>query len=117
MVEVSHKYKANDNVHVKSSFGGIYGRTKQFAYKEKDAGANNQAFAASTMNEVSVNVGLKVSFFKKSGEHKTYGLYPHVNYTRYVKMGTMKQRITTINTGEGQVVKSGTAGKNLLRNC
>lgn len=116
LVEVSRKFKPSDVVHIKSSFGGIYGRTKQFAYKEYDAGANNQSFAATTMNEAGLKAGVKVSLFKKSSEHehKTWGLYPYINYTRYVKMGSVKQRITTLNTGQTQVIQSGTAGKNLL---
>jgi sugar lactone lactonase YvrE len=114
MVEVSHKFKPRDNIHIKSSFGGIYGRTKQFAYKEHDAGANNQSYAASTMNEAGVKVGVKVSLFTKSTEHKTLGIYPQVNYTRYVKMGNVQQKVTSLNNGQSQLTKSGTAGKNLI---
>lgn len=114
LVEVSHKFKPSDAVHIKSSFGGIYGRTKQFAYKEYDAGANNQSYATSTMNEAGLKAGLKLSLFTKPNEHRTWGLYPYINYTRYVKMGSVRQRITTINTGQTQVIQSGTAGKNLL---
>ncbi len=114
MVEVSHKYKPSQNVHLKSSFGGIYGRTKQFAYKETNAGDKNLEFGKTTMNETSLKVGLKLSLLQKSGEHKTYGLYPHANYTRYVKTGTVQQKITSLNDGQSQLIKSGTAGKNLI---
>jgi hypothetical protein len=114
MAEISHKYAPSDAVHLKSSIGGIYSRNKQFAYQETDAGTNNQAYAASTMDEAGIKAGLKLSLFTKSSEHKTYGLYPHINYTRYVKMGSVRQRITTINTGQTQVIQSGTAGKNLI---
>lgn len=114
MVEVSHKYKPSENVHLKSSFGGIYGRTKQFAYKENNAGDKNLGFGKTTMNETSLKVGLKLSLLQKAGEHKTYGLYPNVNYTRYVKTGTVQQKVTSLNDGQSQLIKSGTAGKNLL---
>lgn len=113
MVEVSHKYKPSDTIHLKSSFGGIYGRTKQFAYKETNAGDKNLEFGKTTMNETGLKVGLKASFLQHN-EKKTLGIYPHVGYTRYVKMGSVQQKVTSLNDGQSQLMKSGTAGKNLL---
>lgn len=114
MVEVSHKYKPSGNVHVKSSFGGIYGHSKQFSYKEQNVGTNAKSFPTSTMNEAGVKVGLKGSFFFESDDKKTYAVYPHASYTRFVKRGTVEQRAIALKSGQAQLTKSGTAGKDLL---
>lgn len=114
MVGVSHKYKPSQNVHVKSSFGGIYGHSKQFSHKEQNVGANAKSFPTSTMNEAGIKVGLKGSFFFESDDKKTYGIYPHVSYTRFVKRGTPEQRVVALKSGQAQLTKSGTAGKDLL---
>jgi hypothetical protein len=114
MVEVSHKYKPSQNVHVKSSFGGIYVRSKQFSHKEQNVGTNAKAFPTSTMNEAGIKVGIKGSFFLESDDKKTYGVYPQVSYTRFVKRGTPEQRAVALKSGQAQLTKSGTAGKDLL---
>ena len=114
VAEVSHKYKPSQNVHLKSSFGGVYGHSKQFSYSEQNAGANAQGYPTSTMNEAGVKVGLKGGFFFESNDKKIVGVYPHASYTRFVKRGTVDQRVVALKSGQAQLTKSGTAGKNLL---
>lgn len=113
-VELSYKYKPPDGFHLKPSFGLQHIYTKQFAYQENNAGTNSLKFDASSMYETGMKFGLKGSLFYQQNENKIYGFYPHVSYTRYIKMGTMKQRITSISSGQSQFIQSGTAGKNLL---
>ncbi len=114
MVEVSHKHKPSQNIHVKSSFGGVYGHSKQFSHKEQNVGANTKSFPSSTMNEAGVKVGVKGSFFYESDDKKIYGVYPHASYTRFVKRGSVEQRAVALKSGQAQLTKSGTAGKDLL---
>lgn len=114
MVEISHKHKPYQNFHLKSSFGGIYGHSKQFSHKEQNAGTNSKSVRGSIMNEAGLKVGLKGSFLHESDDKKIYGVYPHVSYTRFVKRGTTQQRMVALRSGQAQLTKSGTAGKDLL---
>ncbi len=114
MVEVSHKHKPSQNFHLKSSFGGIYGHSKQFSHKEQNAAINSKSFPTSTMNEAGIKVGMKGSFFHESDDKKIYGVYPHASYTRFVKQGTTEQRAAALRSGQAQLTKSGVAGKDLL---
>lgn len=114
VVELAHRFKPSDNFHLTPSVGFNYTHTKQFAYKEENAGGENQSFPAASMNEASIKFGLKGNLFQKLEDHKTYGLYPHISYTRYVKIGTLKQRVVTIQSGQSQMMRSGTPGKDLI---
>lgn len=114
LVETDYKFKPSKTVHLRPSAGLRVGHTKQNAYTENNAGANNMHFRAATMTELALKTALKVSMFHKKDDETIYGLYPEIGFTHYLKAGRMRQKAGLINSGTLQLLESGTPGKNLL---
>ena len=112
--EISYRYILNPMFNLKATIIGTHARTKQLAYKEDNAGNYNIFYDSASLEEGSLKLGIKGYIYAKKNEKLTYGIYPEINYTRFVKPGKMRQRSTTIGTGVTSRSTIGTPGKDLL---
>jgi hypothetical protein len=85
--ELNYKHNITKDSYIKPLLGANYAHTKQFAYKEENAGNHNLSYSQSAMDQVGVQIGMKGSIGYQINEKQTFAVLPKLTYTNFVKWG------------------------------